>query len=437
MSDPAPESAPATPPHWPRLLEWLHRYRYLLAPLSFGAGLASFLLIERREWLAQWISALLIVGWLMILAEEAAARRLRLSPAVLRFGVQAIQQETFFFALPFFLHTTTWSTGQGVFTAAALLAGLCSIWDPLYYGRIVTRTWLYLAFHAFAVFVGTLTVAPILLHLTTQQTFAVASVSMAVFSVPSLLHVIDRARLAQRLLLIAGACALGGLAWSARPWVPPATLWIAQGLVTDSLDPRARTPGVALQSLAPAHLHAQGLYAYTAIHAPRGLREQVWHRWLHDGREVDRIPLDILGGRDEGYRAWSYKRGFPVDPRGDWQVEVVTDGGQLIGRFEFSVLGEMPAPAGVPAVPAPEAPAPVSPQPDAPAPERPAADAPPPESNAPAPTEPQASEPATPESEPESEPEPEPEPDAAPTQETPEPTLPVPPPPEPAPADPT
>lgn len=347
MSDPVPTAAAAADPpaaatRWSRLLEWLHRYRYLLAPISFAAGLASFLLIERREWLAQWISALLIVGWLLILAEDAAARRLRLSPAVLRFGVQAIQQETFFFALPFFLHTTTWSTGQAAFTSAALLAGLCSMWDPLYYGRIVVRPWLYLAFHAFAVFVGTLTVAPILLHLTTLQTFAVASASIALFSVPSLLHVIDRARLSQRLLLLAGACALGVLAWSARPWVPPATLWIQQGLVTDALDAHERTPGVALRSVAPAHLREQGLYAYTAIHAPRGLRERVWHRWLHEGREMDRIALDIVGGREQGYRAWSYKRGFPADPRGDWQVEVVTDGGQLIGRFEFSVIGELP-----------------------------------------------------------------------------------------------
>ena len=105
---------PIATSRWQRLLEGLHRYRYALAPLSFAAGLASFLLIERREWLAQWVSALLILGWVLILAEEWAARRLRLSPGVLRFGIQAIQQETFFFTLPFFLHTTTWTTEAGV-----------------------------------------------------------------------------------------------------------------------------------------------------------------------------------------------------------------------------------------------------------------------------------------------------------------------------------
>lgn len=325
---------------WQRLLEWLHRYRYLLAPLSFGAGLASFLLIERREWLAQWISALLILGWIGILAEEALARRLRLSPGVLRFGIQAIQQETFFFTLPFFLHTTTWSTGQALFTGAALGAALCSMWDPLYFGRIARRPWLYLGFHAFAVYVGALTVAPVLLHLTTTQTLALASASVAVLAVPSLLNVIDRGRVLHWALAFGGALALGGLSWLARPWVPPATLWLHEAAVTEQVDAAARAPGPALASASPAQLHTHGLYTFTAIRAPRGLRERVHHRWLHEGVEVDRIALELVGGRAEGYRAWSHKRGFPADPRGDWTVQVVTDGGQLIGQLRFRVIGE-------------------------------------------------------------------------------------------------
>ena len=347
---------PAQPNRWRQLLEWLHRYRYALAPLSFGIGLASFLLIERREWLAQWVSTLLILGWILILAEEWAARRLRLSPAVLRFGIQAIQQETFFFTLPFFLHTTTWSTRQAVFTGAALLAGLCSMWDPLYYGRIAKRPWLYLAFHALAVFIGTLTVAPILLHLTTTQTLALASGSIVVLAVPMLSHIIERQRALHWLMLFGGAAALGALAWQARPWVPAATLWVQEALVSDAVDKERREPGRALATVAPAQLHAHGLYAFISIRAPRGLHEQVWHRWVQNGEEVDRIALDIFGGRAEGYRAWSYKRGFPADPRGQWRVEAITDGGQLIGRIEFNVSGELPrrvAPQAVPQVEVP------------------------------------------------------------------------------------
>ena len=87
-----------------------------------------------------------------------------------------------------------------------------------------------------------------------------------------------------------------------------------------------------------AQTHGEGLYAWTTIRAPRGLRERVFHRWLHEGVEVDRIALDIIGGRAEGYRAWSHKRGFPADPRGRWRVQVITEGGQLIGEIGFEVI---------------------------------------------------------------------------------------------------
>ncbi len=339
------DETPDAPNRWQRLLEWLHRYRYALAPLSFAAGLAGFLLIERREWLAQWVSALLILGWALIVTEEWAAKRLRLSPALLRFGIQAIQQETFFFTLPFFLHTTTWATGQAVFTGAVLLAAACSMWDPLYFGRIATRPWLYLAFHALAVFIGTLTVAPIMLQLTTTQTLALASVNIVVLAVPMLSHMIDRQRALHWVMLFGGAAALGALAWQLRPWVPPATLWVHEATITDAVDKERREPGRALVSVAPAQVHAQGLYAFISIRAPRGLHEQVWHRWVQDGEEVDRIALDLFGGRAEGYRAWSHKRSFPADPRGQWRVEAITEGGQLIGRVAFSVSGELPRPA--------------------------------------------------------------------------------------------
>ena len=321
-----------------RLLELLHRYRYLLAPLSFGAGLASFLLIERRAYLAQWLSALLLIGWLVMLFESALARRLRIAPGLLRYGIQAVQQETFFFTLPFFLHVTDWRSGQAVFTGGAILAGLCTMWDPLYYGRIVARPALNLALHAFAAFLGTLVIAPLLLHLTTAQTLRLAGAGIAVSSFPALLHLIDRRRALHWLMLVPGCAALGALPWLVRPVVPPATLWVADGAITERVDFDARTPGVTLASVSAAQAHQQGLYAWTAIHAPRGLQEEVWHRWVKDGVEIDRIPMRITGGREQGYRAWSYKRSFPADPRGHWQVQAVTGAGQRIGQIEFDIM---------------------------------------------------------------------------------------------------
>jgi hypothetical protein len=363
MQQTAP-TPPTIPPATPSRFAWLLRYRHWLAPLSFAAGLASFLLIQRGEHVAKALAITLLLSWLGIWLEGPLTRG-RLPRGLLRFLVQSTQQESFFFALPFFFATTTWQTPQAVFTGALTLAAFASLWDPLYFGAIVSRRPLLLVFHALSVFAAMLVALPILLHLTTAQSVSLAAGAIVLFTVPGLALALDHQRPLHWFLMVFGACALGGGAWLARPWIPPATLWVQEAVITDRVDAESKAPGPRLFSVSPAQVHAQGLYAWTAIHAPRGLHERVFHRWLQDGREVDRIPLEIQGGREDGYRAWSYKKGFPADPRGDWRVEAVTEGGQLIGRVTFLIVGDAPAPN--PETPPPPADAPASPAVAAPA----------------------------------------------------------------------
>ena len=396
-----------------RLLEWLQRYRFALAPLTFTAGIASFLLFQRQERVAQAVAVLLVLSWLLMLLEAPLARWQKLTPGLLRFLVQAIHQEAFFFSLPFFFATTTWSSGQAGFTALLTLAGACAIWDPLYFGQIAKRRWFYLAFHAFAIFAAMLVALPMLLQLTTTQSFALSCAAMAVFAVPSLAHVIDRQSPGRWLLLVSASMALGFAAWQLRPFVPPATLWVHQGLITDTVDAASKTPGVEFANVPAAQAHQTGLYAYTAIRAPRGLRERIFHRWLHEGVEVDRIALEIIGGRENGYRAWSYKKGFPADSLGNWQVDVITEGDQLIGRVEFQVIGEWPVslPPGEPP-PAPAATEPALPVAAPPAEGPPAGTSTPFEANPSPPAKPAVEPAPQTASEPETEPEQIPEPES-------------------------
>lgn len=342
-----PELADAAdaPSRLERIVATIERHRRVLALGTFAFGIGSFLLIQRHEWLARWIAALLLVGWLLMLFEGTLGQRLagsrwaRVSPLVLRLAMQQVHQETFFFCLPFFLATTSWHSSQAVFTVLVTLAGLCSMWDPLYFHRIAARPGRYLAFHALAMYTAALTVGPLLLQLSTAQTLALASAVIAVFALPSLAQLVSRRGPAGWLLLGAAAAAFGIATWLLRAHVPPATLWLREAAVTQQLDPATRTPGPALDRIHRADL-AAGLYAFGAIHAPRGLHERIDHRWRQNGVEIDRIALDIAGGRESGYRAWSYKRSFPADPRGHWQVRVVTESGQRIGQIEFDVVDD-------------------------------------------------------------------------------------------------
>jgi hypothetical protein len=337
MSDPAaPESAP-----WEAL--WA-RWRHWVAALSFIAGVASFALIERQERVAQALVILLPLSWLLPMIEPWLHRlaerrpRLRASSVLFGYAAQTIHQESLFFTLPFFFATTEWLSPQAMFTATMGALALASILDPIYYGKVVPRRSALWAFHAFAAFVTVLTAAPMLWHLTTTQSLQLALLCLAVVSVPAWYGLLASAPAILRGLgaVVLGA-ALGWAGWQARIAIPPATLWVADMRMSATVDIRGREPGATVRSLDAATLANGGLYAWSSIRVPRGLRERVEHHWVHRGRRVDVIALDVSGGREAGYRAWSHKTAFPDDPRGRWEVRVVTTSGQLIGHTRFMV----------------------------------------------------------------------------------------------------
>lgn len=323
---------------------WFYRHRRLLPLVSFASGGASFFLVERQAQLAKWLVALLLLGWLWLLAEGLIGRWLnrfvdvRISQGAARYGAQALHQETLFFVLPFFLVTTSWASGQVAYTGSLILAAVASTIDPIYFEQIGSRRWLFLGYHAFTMFAVLLVALPIMLQLTTGQSLGLAAVGMGVFALPSLSQAISVRRWWRWLLLFAMAASLAAGAWLTRAWIPPATLRVTEGAITTLVNTSQRAPDAQLTSIPAARLADHGLYAFTAIKAPRGLHQPILHVWSHNGHVLDRIPLKIIGGRKQGYRAWSHKEFFPNNPQGHWRVSVMTADGQLIGVIRFDVL---------------------------------------------------------------------------------------------------
>ncbi len=324
------------------LVERLRPWRWLWPPVAFGAGLGSFFLVERQQWLGALLALGMLAAWLLLLSESLLGRLLArrgyptLPHAATLFIAQMIHQETLFFSLPFLLATTVWSSGQALFTLLLIGLAVFSIIDPLYY-RVADRyRWLYLAFHAQCVFLVVLVTLPIMLQLTTGQSLKLALGAMLLFSLPSLLHLTAQQRGKRWLMMLTLLPLLAGLAWTGRIWVPPANLWLSSAALSPVFDVEGRSPRGEMR-LTPEALAGDGLYAYTAIRAPRGLKEEIFHVWRHDGEEIDRITLNIEGGREAGYRAWSHKQNFPGDPAGRWRIDVMTDSGQRIGVLRFRV----------------------------------------------------------------------------------------------------
>lgn len=325
-----------------RLIDVAQRFPGLIAMFGFASGTASYFLVERSTQLAQLLTILLLLSWLFLIAEKGLRTTifnrfgLELPPAVMHYLTQLVHQESLFFALPFFLAVTTWDHGQSVFTVLLMGCAIVSVIDPLYYQKLAQRRELFLLFHAFALFAMLVVALPIILQLTTTESLAWALLIALLLSLPSLVRVFQYRywwRLPVLMLLL---MVLAAALWQARSWIPPAALRLTEISLSQEVDRQQLRHGRSIQQISASQLQ-RGLYAWTAVRAPRGLQDNIHHLWLHNGKKIDRITLQIQGGRELGYRAFSYKNNFPEKPAGDWQVRVVTDSGQLVGLTRFTV----------------------------------------------------------------------------------------------------
>ncbi|HAQ74552.1 MAG TPA: DUF2914 domain-containing protein, partial [Pseudomonas sp.] len=170
----------------------INRYPGLVALFGFCSGIASFLLVERQAGLAKVVAVVMLASWLWLMLENSLRRSLerwfgwKVPPPLLRYVTQMVHQESLFFIIPFFVITTTWNSGQALFTLLLGGAALVSLIDPLYYKWLTPRRWLYLAFHALTLFAVLLTALPIILHLSTPQSYQLALGVALLLALPSL-----------------------------------------------------------------------------------------------------------------------------------------------------------------------------------------------------------------------------------------------------------
>ncbi|MCB8890138.1 DUF5924 family protein [Vreelandella malpeensis] len=328
-----------------RIVAFVKPWTFLWPPVAFAAGLGSFFLVDRQQWLGAALALGLLLAWALMLCEGLLSRLLRrrgqegLPRAVTTFIAQMIHQETLFFTLPFILITTVWNSGQLVFAALVVFMAVFSIIDPLYYKLAGRSRSLYFLFHAQCVFLVLLVILPIMVHLDTGHTLLLALGLTVLIALPSFWNLVKKRSLSRWCLFLALLLGVAFAGWVGRVWVPPATLWMTGSALSPGFDTTQRTPQGEM-ALTPATLEANGVYVYTAIRAPRGLSETIYHAWHHNGQEMDTVTLDISGGREQGYRAWSHKLNFPEDPRGNWRVDIMTAGGQRLGLIRFTVADE-------------------------------------------------------------------------------------------------
>jgi hypothetical protein len=82
------------------------------------------------------------------------------------------------------------------------------------------------------------------------------------------------------------------------------------------------------------------VYYFARVFAPSGFRHRVMIRWevfnaaRNTWMTTDRVPLNVLGGRAEGFRGFAAKSNFTP---GSWRVTAETEDGRAIATLSFDV----------------------------------------------------------------------------------------------------
>ena len=131
--------------------------------------------------------------------------------------------------------------------------------------------------------------------------------------------------------------------------IPPVPLSLKQIGIYHNIEPAAGkyklyrlTPDWKFWARGDQHFKARSgdrIYLFTRIFAPGGFRDRLYLHFQVKNKKgewvgTDRIPMRIVGGRNEGFRAYAYKQNYI---EGEWRAMVKTAEDLEIGRINFEV----------------------------------------------------------------------------------------------------
>jgi hypothetical protein len=320
-------------------LAWLRRWGVSAASLI--GGLLALFVFRRELPHARWIIGYLLLLWLLFALtvqvreafETSKAGRLALGAA--DYTIQSLYHGILLVLLPAYWASTTVDAPNVVFIVLLVALVLLATFDPWYQAAVKRLPVVTDVFFVVSLFAA-LNVALPLVGVPPVRALLLSAWLAVVGLAPALKR--SRRWPWRQALGVTAAAGLGVamLAFLGRAGIPPAPLFLARATLAREV--------VAGEPVAPLGSRLglddlRGLVAFTAVHAPAGLRQPVAHVWRREGRVVSVVPLSpVHGGRREGFRTFSRKTVTPADPWGRWSVDVVTDSGQLIGRLRFRVL---------------------------------------------------------------------------------------------------
>jgi hypothetical protein len=316
-------------------------HRWGISAVSLLSGALTLLLFRRGIEYFPWFIGYLLLVWLVgvvfVHARQALHAR---APVVLGlvvdYTIQTLLHGVSLFLLPIYYASTTLGSRNMWFLLALAAGALLTAVDPWYQAVHLGFRRIDLFLFWFGLF-ASLNVAFPLIGIESTLGLLLSGAVSVLSLVPAFRRTPEAAWRAA-LLWGAGVAALVvSLLWFLRPWIPPAPLRLARGTFAQAVV--RLEPEQPVTRISASDVRRWGrLTCFTAIVAPAGIREPVFHVWRRDGVVVATIPLSpIRGGLPGGFRTYSRKLDVGNDPAGSWSVDVRTAHDQLIGRVRLTV----------------------------------------------------------------------------------------------------
>jgi hypothetical protein len=133
--------------------------------------------------------------------------------------------------------------------------------------------------------------------------------------------------------------------------IPPVPLALESGIVAHNIEVKDNDYVVTYEAnewyvfwrkhkLEFSHVPGENVYVFASIFAPTSIQKSIFHRWkwynenLGEWEIVEDIGYEINGGRDDGYRGYTFKNNVK---EGSWKVEVLTEEELVIGVIDFNI----------------------------------------------------------------------------------------------------
>jgi Family of unknown function (DUF5924) len=319
--------------------------------LCFGAGVMAYsraglhyadklMIALFGSWLLMFVALRFIVGPENRKEDETLARKgVRVAT---NYIIKQFYQQMFFFLVPIYASSATWSLASWNWWMAPLLliCAVISTLDLVFDNVIMERRWLASAMYGLAMF-GVLNVLMPLVAGTDHFTGLMVAAGATPLSV-ALLSFSARAVLSPQgaLLTVLATAAMLGLASAGRTAVPAVPLVMLESAVGHGTFGSYECMPASKRTLLSTQL--DGLRCGSFVAEPGGVKAAIEHRWLHRGHLVLRTRAAPLSCDGDGQERRVFRSALPIDqvpahPEGRWQCAIYTESGQLLGIRRFLV----------------------------------------------------------------------------------------------------